>query len=139
MREIDHVQTTIGNRSLAAAIDKIKTWIAEQLDGKSCAVVLIGSNTAGRKWINYEIVKAWDDNKGVVGVYVRNLQDSDKQQSMKGSNPFANIKHGTSGKMLSEIVKAYDPPYATSASVYTHIKENMATWIEEAITIRAKN
>lgn len=116
--------------------EKIKKWIAEQLDGKSCAVVLIGANTADRKWINHEIVKAWNDKKGVVGVYVHNLQNRDQQQSKKGANPFANIKHEDSGKMLSSIVKAYDPPYSTSASVYNHIKENLATWVEEAITIR---
>ena len=116
--------------------EKIKKWIAEQLDGKSCAVVLISTNTAGRKWINHEIVKAWNDNKGVVGVYVHNLQDSDQKQSTKGTNPFASIKYGDSGKMLSAIVKAYDPPYKTSTFVYNHIKENLATWVEEAITIR---
>jgi len=31
----------------------IQKWIDDQLDGKSCNVVLIGENTAGRKWINY--------------------------------------------------------------------------------------
>ncbi len=116
--------------------EKIKKWIAEQLDGKSCAVILIGANTAGRKWINHEIVKAWNDKKGVVGVYAHNLQDSDKKQSPKGSDPFASIKDGDSGKMLSAIVKAYDPPYTTSTSVYNHIKDSLATWVEEAITIR---
>ena len=116
--------------------EKIKKWIAEQLDGKSCAVVLIGTNTAGRKWINHEIVKAWNDKKGVVGVYVHNLQDSDQKQSTKGPNPFASIKYGDSGKMLSAIVKAYDPPYTTSTSVYNHIKENLEAWVDEAITIR---
>ena len=116
--------------------EKIKKWIAEQLDGKSCAVVLIGANTAGRKWINHEIVKAWNDKKGVVGVYVHNMQDSDQQQSTKGANPFASIKYGDSGKMLSSIVKAYDPPYSTSTSVYKHIKDKLAAWVEEAITIR---
>jgi len=116
--------------------EKIKKWIAEQLDGKSCAVVLIGTNTADRKWINHEIVTAWDDKKGVVGVYVHNLQNSDQQQSTKGANPFASIKYGDSGKMLSSIVKAYDPPYWTSTSVYNHIKEKLETWVEEAITIR---
>lgn len=40
-----------------AAIEK---WIDEQLDGKSCNVVLIGEKTAGRKWINYEIKSAWN-------------------------------------------------------------------------------
>jgi hypothetical protein len=116
--------------------EKIKKWIAEQLEGKSCAVVLIGTNTAGRKWINHEIVKAWNEKKGVVGVYVHNLQDSDKKQSAKGSNPFASIKHGDSGKMLSAIVKAYDPPHMTSTSVYNYINENFVTWVEEAVTIR---
>jgi hypothetical protein len=48
--------------------DAIKRWIASQLKGKTCAVVLVGSGTANRKWINYEIVKAWDDGLGVVGI-----------------------------------------------------------------------
>lgn len=116
--------------------DKIKKWIDEQLDGKSCVVVLIGSNTAGRKWINHEIVKGWNDKKGVFGVYVHNLLNSDRQQTTKGANSFASIKYGDSGKMLSSIVKAYDPPYATSTDVYAYIKENLAGWVDEAISIR---
>ena len=116
--------------------DKIKKWIADQMDGKSCVIVLIGANTAGRKWINYEIVKGWDDGKGVVGVYVHNLLDSDKKQAAKGANPFASIRYGNTGKMLSSIVKAYDPPYSSSTKVYDHIKTNLADWVEEAVEIR---
>lgn len=119
--------------------ESIKKWIAEQLDGKSCVVVLIGSNTAGRKWINYEIVKGWNDVKGVVGIYVHNLQDSNEKQSTKGDNPFASIKYGDSGKMLSSIVKAYDPPYSISKNVYDHIKTNLADWVAEAISIRSNS
>ena len=33
--------------------DAIKKWIAGQMSGKSCVVVLIGNDTAGRKWINH--------------------------------------------------------------------------------------
>ena len=117
--------------------DKIRKWIAEQLDGKSCVIVLIGTGTAGRKWINYEIVKGWDDGKGVVGVHVHNLLDSDKEQATKGANPFASIKYGSTGKLLSSIVKAYDPPYSTSTSVYDYIKKNLSDWVEEAVAIRA--
>ena len=40
----------------------IKNWIASQLKGKSCVVVLVGTNTAGRKWIKHEIIKGWDDD-----------------------------------------------------------------------------
>ena len=118
--------------------EKIKKWIADQLNGKSCVIVLIGANTAGRKWINYEIVKGWDEGKGVVGVYVHNLQDSNKKQAPKGVNPFTMIGYGDTGKKLSSVVKDYDPPYATSTSVYDYIKKNLEAWVEEAIAIRNK-
>jgi hypothetical protein len=39
----------------------VKKWIDDQMYGKSCLVVLIGNATAGRKWIKYEINKAWQD------------------------------------------------------------------------------
>src|SRR5262245_8751940 len=65
----------------------IKKWIAGQLSGTSCTIVLIGTNTAGRKWINYEIVESWNEGKGVVGVYIHNLKDLGGDQSSKGSNP----------------------------------------------------
>ena len=119
--------------------DAIKKWIADQMAGKSCVIVLIGTNTAGRKWINHEIVKGWDDKRGVLGIYVHNLKNSSEQQASKGSNPFDNITHGVSGKKLSSIVQAYDPPYSTSTAVYSHIKNNLDAWVEEAITIREKN
>jgi Thoeris protein ThsB, TIR-like domain len=116
--------------------DRIRRWIADQMDGKSCTVVLIGTNTAGRKWINYEIIKTWDDHKGVVGVHVHNLQDSDQRQSVKGANPFAHIGYGNTGRMLSSIVRAYDPPYVASRDVYKYINDHLDGWVEEAVTIR---
>lgn len=112
----------------------IQRWIDDQLYGKSVAIVLIGANTAGRKWIKYEIKKAWESGKGVLGVYIHNLKDKDEKQSTKGANPFDDFK--VDGKLLSAIVKAYDPQFSTSTYVYNHIKENLADWIEKAIEIR---
>src|SRR6266478_6822900 len=86
----------------------IERWIAAQLDGKSCALVLIGGATAGRKWINYEIRKSWNDGKGLVGVHIHKLKDSNQQQAAKGINPFVEFNLG--GKLLSSIVRTYDPP-----------------------------
>ena len=115
----------------------IRRWINDQMHGKSCAIVLIGANTSGRKWIKYEIDKAWNDGKGVVGIYIHNLQNSNGDQSTKGANPFYSII--VDGKRLSNIVKDYDPPYKRSTYVYAHIKDNIADWVEEAIRIRGKN
>jgi len=117
----------------------IQNWIDDQLKGKSCAVVLIGAKTAGRKWIKYEIKKAWNDGKGVVGVYIHNLKDKDDNQSDKGQNPFEDFTVGEDGTKLSSIVKAYNPPYSTSTYVYDDIKEHLEGWVEEAISIRNKH
>lgn len=117
----------------------IQKWIDGQLEGRSCAVILIGSQTAGRKWITYEINKAWNDGKGVVGIYIHNLKNVDGEQSSKGVNPMDYVTFKSSGAKLSTVAKAYDPPYTTSTNVYNHIKENMSAWIEEAIKIRNAN
>jgi len=114
----------------------IQKWIDNQLNGKSVLIVLIGQNTSRRKWINYEIKKAWNDGKGVLGIYIHNLKDRNSTQSSKGSNPFSGFT--VNDKALENIVKTYNPPYVTSKYVYNYIKENLSGWIEKAIEIRNK-
>ena len=48
----------------------IQKWIDSQLAGRGCAIVMVGQETANRKWINYEINKAWADGKGVLGIHI---------------------------------------------------------------------
>ena len=117
----------------------IKRWIEGQMHGKSCAVVLVGTGTAGRKWINFEIVKAWDEGMGVVGIYIHGLKNFDGQTSPKGKNPFDSVTHGTSGKKLSSIVECYDPGGTDSKERYAWISKHLANAVEEAITIRNAN
>jgi hypothetical protein len=120
-------------RSGDAAIER---WIADQLDGKTCAVILIGSQTANRKWINHEIAAAWNKGIGVFGIYIHNLKDF-KGQSKKGSNPFAYVNlNGGKGKPLSEILGTYDPPFTDSKQAYAYIGENLSSWVEAAINQR---
>jgi len=117
----------------------IQKWIDDQIIGKTCTVVLIGENTANRKWINYEIIKTWNDKKGILGIYIHKLKDKDGKQSNSGNNPFDYITHGETGKKLSSIVKTYYPPHTESTDVYAYIKDNISDWVEEAIKIRDNN
>ena len=117
----------------------IEKWIADQMSGRSCVVVLIGAGTANRKWINHEIVKAWNDGKGVLGVHIHKLKNHEGKTAVKGTSPFDSITHGPTGKKLSAILKVYDPPGSASTDVYDHIKNNLDKWIEAAIDIRSKN
>lgn len=116
----------------------IKRWISAQMDRRSCTVVLVGENTAGRKWINYEICKSWSEGMGVVGIHIHGLKDPRKGTSKRGRNPFQLIDFGHSGRKLSSVVKCYNPRGSDSQERYDLIKKNLARVVEEAITIREK-
>lgn len=117
----------------------IERWIESQMKYRSCTVVLVGSETADRKWINYEIVKSWNDGMGVVGIRIHGLKNADGRVSSRGSNPFGFIPYGRSGKKLSSIVKCYDPTGRNSAERYAWISKHLANAVEEAIRIRKEN
>ena len=117
----------------------IKRWIADQMKGRSCTVVLVGSNTAGRKWINHEIIKSWDNCMGVVGIHIHGLKDSEGKISAKGKNPFDLIDYGYTKKKLSSIVKCYDPAGSNSQERYDWIKRHLANAVAEANAIRKNN
>jgi len=113
--------------------EAIKKWIADNMDYRSCVVVLVGEETANRKWVKYEIKKAWGDRKGLLGIYIHNLKDPRTGKCNKGANPFDQFT--LDGNALSSIVKCYNPD---SNDAYNDIKKNLEDWIEEAIAIRNK-
>jgi len=117
----------------------IKKWIAEQMNGRSCTVVLVGEQTANRKWINHEIVESWNKKMGVVGINIHGLKNIDGNISNKGNNPFDYIDYGNSGKKLSSLVKCYNPVGSDSKEKYAWIANHLENAIEEAIKIRRNN
>ena len=112
---------------------KIKEWIDSQIVKRSCLVVLIGTTTSGRKWTNYEIQKAYELGKGIVGIYIHGLKDCDGSQTTKGSNPFYQFYIGEENKRLSNYVTCFDSSCKSSTYVYDDIKENIEQLIEDAI------
>jgi hypothetical protein len=64
------------------------------------------------------------------------LKNASEQQASKGSNPLQHVTMKRDGARLSTVAKAYDPPFVTSTYVYDHIKDNVDSWVEEAIVIR---
>jgi len=113
----------------------IRRWIDGQLDGRSVAIVLIGSATRDRKWINYEIEQAWKAGKGLLGVHIHRLKDRTGAQSLIGPNPFS-VFSMQSGGTLADHVRTYDPPHSDSQATYAYIQQNLANWIERAIADR---
>jgi MTH538 TIR-like domain (DUF1863) len=116
----------------------IQRWINSQLEGRSCTIVLIGSETANRKWVKYEIEQSWNKGMAVLGVHIHNLKDRHGQQLSKGKNPFSTFTVGAARIPMTEIVHCYDPPYSISQFVYEDISNNLESLIENAISDRKK-
>ena len=87
--------------------EAIMRWINGQLEGTSATAVLIGSETADRKWPAYEILQSWNRGNGVVGVWIQNIKDDDQKTDAKGRNPFDGFQL-PDGTRLSSVCKTYD-------------------------------
>jgi len=120
----------------------VKKWIDDNIDGKSCVVVLIGEKTAARPWVKYEIEKAWKDKRGLLGIYIHNLNCAKKTKATgdgkckQGANPFDEFSFAdgvNKGKKLSSVVTCYNPK---SSDAYNDINNNIEDWIEAAIKQR---
>jgi hypothetical protein len=105
----------------------IEKWIDGQLVGTSVTVVLIGSNTADRKWIDYEIKSSHKRGNGMLGIYIHNQKNSKGLTSTKGKNPFDSWHVTRNGNQIyfSTLYKTYD-------WVNNNGYENISTWIEGA-------
>lgn len=106
----------------------VKNWIDSNLNGKSCLVVLIGSQTANRPWVQYELKRAWEQGKALVGIYIHRLNCPRNGYGIKGANPFDQFNFTRHGRIIKPLV--YDPSYNDA---YLDIKNNLSTWIENAI------
>lgn len=60
---------------------KIKEWIDNQMNKRSCLVVLVGKTTSGRKWIDYEIKKLMNCKR-----YSRNICTWTERRRRKSDN-----------------------------------------------------
>ena len=67
--------------------EAIKRWINEQLSGTSVTVVLIGKETASRRWVKYEIQRSIELGKGLLGIDISKIKDHNGQTDATGVNP----------------------------------------------------
>ena len=110
----------------------IEKWIDDNMKYRSCIVVLVGEETAGRKWVKHEIKKAWEEGKGLLGIYIHNIKCPNNGTCSKGANPFDQFT--VDGQKLSSIVSCHNP---SSTDAYGDIKKNLETWVENAIDARS--
>ena len=116
----------------------IQHWIDSEIAKASCTIVLIGTHTAERHWVRYEIAKSWRENKGIFGVCIHRLLDRDGQPSSRGGDPFSRVHPDDflKGHSLEDVVSVYSPRGTDSRAVYAHITHHIAEWVEVALIQR---
>lgn len=109
----------------------IEAWIDRQLNGTSTTIVLIGSETAHRPYVQYEILESYKRGNGLLGIWIHNIKDASGQtQWFGGPNPFdyVHVDGGMFGKTpLSN--KLSIPIYDW---VNDNGRANIGKWIESA-------
>jgi len=108
----------------------VKNWINSQLTGTSVTIVLIGTETANRKYVNYEIEQSYKRGNALIGIYIHDLKNQFGQSEWwPGRNPFSNFKLTSSNffvNTLANIVPTYN-------WVNDNGYRNISYWIERAI------
>lgn len=113
----------------------VMNWIDDNMRYKKAVVVLIGTETYKRPWVQYEIKKGWNDGLGIVGIHIHNLNCPNNGRCAQGLNPFDQytISGQYSNWNMGGIVPVYNP---SSYDTYNTIKYNIDNWIDEAIRVR---
>ena len=104
---------------------EIRRMIDEGLKNTSVTVVLIGFETVGRKYVDYEIQQSHNKGNGMFGVYIHKLRNQRGENDCRGENPFGKFILVGRGTRLSDIYPTYD-------WVDDDGYNNFADWVEKA-------
>jgi hypothetical protein len=66
----------------------IQRMILKHLKDTTVTVVLIGSETANRPWVKYEVEESLARKNGLLGIYIHHLKNQNQSTSwLRGSKP----------------------------------------------------
>lgn len=113
----------------------VHRWIDKQLEGTSVTVVLIGSETLNRPFVQYEIFQSWHRGNAIIGVHINNIKDIWTSNVSSIGNTHTVIGHYSDNS----------PVYFDKIcdGVYDYMLQdgytNLGTWIESAAKARKNN
>jgi hypothetical protein len=90
----------------------VEQMISTAIARTSVTVVLIGSETANRGYMNHEIARTLANGNGLLGVHIHDIKDADGNTAEKGAVPAGLI--------------------AAGAPIYDWDRDNFTAWVEAA-------
>lgn len=105
--------------------DAVRALINRGLEGTTVTAVLIGSHTADRKYVKYEIDRSIERGNGLLGIYIHNIKDMRGLTSRQGRNPFDDLTWMSNSQKLSLTYRTYD-------WIYDYGYQHLGDWVEIA-------
>ena len=68
-------------------VSGLKRLINTELKGSTVTAVLIGTQTYGRRWVRYEIMKSVEKGNLVLGIHINSIKGRDGYKKLRGPNP----------------------------------------------------
>jgi hypothetical protein len=87
--DIEFIDASLWEEAQAKGDTAIKSLIDGALAKATVTAVLIGANTASRRWVKYEIRESIRLGKGLFGVHVYRIKDQNGKESTQGENPLS--------------------------------------------------
>jgi hypothetical protein len=81
------IDGSIWEKEKSKGVTVIKNLIDSGLKKTSVTTILIGDETADRRWVKYEIVKSFDKGNGILGVHLNRIRNKNQVITARGYNP----------------------------------------------------
>ena len=81
----------------------LKRLINGGLDGTSNTCTLVGSETYGRPWVRYEILKSFVRGNHMFAVHINGIKDKNQKTKILGSNPleYVGVTYSEDGRSMT--------------------------------------
>lgn len=110
----------------------VQNWIDTQMSYKRTVVVLIGQETSTRPWVQYEVAKAWNEGRSLLGIRIHGISAWGKVDQ-PGPDPFTEVG------IPKGVVPIFDPTHhgflggIDSKLTYANLRSNLSTWAASGV------
>jgi hypothetical protein len=114
--------------------DTLKAFLIKAMDGSSVVCVLVGKETATRRWVRYEIQRGVWDKRGILAVRIHTISHFTKGTTAAGPNPLdllgIYVQTTSTGKSVRLIERTSSFASWTYSSDFTKV---LPTWVYGSI------
>lgn len=68
--------------------DSLKRFLRKEMEGASVVCALVGTETAMRRWVRFEIMQGILDERGILGIRIHTIANLNQMTATAGPNPF---------------------------------------------------